>query len=485
MKILFLNPPFLFKFSREQRSPAVTKSGTIYYPMWLAYAAGYAEKTGNEIFLIDCPADGLDVNDIKELLSQNKFKPALTVITTSTPSIYEDIKTTEFMKNEYPGSLAVLVGTHVSAIPKETFELSKQIDFIAAGEYDETIVELASAIEKDGNLDEVPGIFYRDGEIIKQTSPRKYLEKLDDLPFVSSIYKRFLNYRNYFYSANLYPVIALVTGRGCPYQCEYCLYPQTMHGHRFRKRSLNNVVDEIIYIKKNFPKVREIFFEDDTLTVDQPRVKEFCEMLINRKIKITWSTNSRAQVDFDTLRLMKQAGCRLLCVGYESGSQDILNNFNKNITLDEELEFSKAARKAGVKVHGCFILGYKGETAETIEQTINWAITLNPDTAQFFPLMVYPGTKAYSWAEQNNLIKSGNFRDWLTKEGLHNTVINSEQFSGEELVRFCDAARKKFYLRFSYFFKRILEGILHPKEGFRLAKAFFKFIRYLIRGSDV
>jgi len=453
--------------------------------MWLSYSAAYAEKSGHEIFLIDCPAEGHDFTKVKEILLHKDFVPELCVITTSTPSIYEDIATAERVKIEFPGVFLVLVGTHVSALPEETLNMSDKIDFIAFGEYDLTICELAQALEQSRAFESVPGIYFRSAGLIKTTGPRRYLEELDDIPFVSSIYHRFLNYRNYFYSANQYPVIALVTGRGCPFYCEYCLYPQTMHGHKFRKRSLENVINEIIYIKKNFPKVREIFFEDDTLTADKLRVEEFCRLLLERKIKLTWSTNSRAQVSYETLSLMKKAGCRLLCVGYESGSQEILNNFRKNITLEEELNFSKAARRAGVKVHGCFILGYKGETEDTVKQTIDWAIKLNPDTAQFFPLMVYPGTKAYSWAEENNLVKTCNFRDWLTQEGLHNTVINSEMFSGEELVRFCDSARRKFYLRFSYFFRRIIEGIFHPREGIRLAKAFLRFIKYLFRGSDV
>ncbi len=485
MRILFLNPPFLYKFSREQRSPAVTKSGTIYYPMWLAYAAGYSEQNGHEIFLIDSPAEDLGFKEIKDRLDKNDFIPNLVVIATSTPSIYEDIKTLEWIKQTYTGVKAILVGTHPTSLPLETFKISEKIDLIALREYDETIVELANNLENQIPLDNIKGlVFKRDGKIFN-TGIRDYIEDLDKLACGTGVYKRFLNYRNYFYSANLFPVITIITGRGCPFQCEYCLYPQTMLGNRFRKRSLENVIRELKFIKEQFPKVREIFFEDDTLTVDKERVIRFCNMLIENKLKIKWSTNSRAQVDIDTLKLMKRAGCRLLCVGYESGNQEILDNLNKNITLDEELQFSKAAKRAGIKVHGCFLFGYKGETKETIEKTINWAIKLNANTAQFFPLMVYPGTKAYTWADSRNLIRTKNFRHWLTETGLHNTILDSEQFTGEELVKYCDIARKRFYLRPTYIIKKIFEGVLHPKEGIRLTKAFSRFIKYLLGGSDV
>ena len=226
---------------------------------------------------------------------------------------------------------------------------------------------------------------------------------LDALPFVSAVYKRHLNYRNYFYAHSRYPIVVTITGRGCPHQCIYCVYPQTFSGHRLRYRSIGNVVDEIAYILKEFPDVREIMFEDDTLTLNKQRCIAFAEEILRRNLKFTWSANSRAEVDLETMKLLKRAGARLFCVGIESGDQATLDRMRKNLRIERIRQFFRDARQAGILIHGCFLVGLPGETRDTMNQTLSLAKELNPDTAQFFPLMVYPGTEAYRWAQAEEL----------------------------------------------------------------------------------
>src|SRR3990172_2222826 len=483
MKILLLNPPFLKKFSRPQRSPAVTKSGTLYFPMWLAYATGVLSENGFEVDLIDAPADGYSIDDIFE--KTKKFQPPLIVLDTSTPSIYNDVAIASQLKELCPSSFIVLVGTHVSALPDDTLNIDKRIDAVARYEYDYTLLDLAKTLKTQGNLRNVSGLSFREGNNIVHNPGRSYIENLDELPFVSKVYKIFLKIENYFNPNALYPMVTITTSRGCPFPCTFCVYPQTLMGRGFRVRSVENVVAEMEYIVENFPKARAVFFEDDTLTVNKKRCKALSELIIKRGVKISWTANSRVGLDYETIRLMKEAGCRSLCVGFESGSQKILDNMKKRTNPGGMFAFMEDAKRAGVLVHGCFMAGLPGETEETLRETLELAKRLSPDTAQFYPVMVYPGTEAYAWYSERGLINTSDFSRWLTPEGLHNTVISTDALTSEEIVRFCDRARREFYLRPGYIIYKLGQMFSHPREIRRTFKASRTFLKYLFRGSDI
>lgn len=483
MRILLLNPPFLAKFSRPQRSPAVTKSGTLYFPMWLAYATGVLGENGFDIDLIDAPADDYTIDDVIE--RTRKFQPSLIVLDTSTPSIYNDVAVAGQLKEICPFSYITLVGTHVSALPDETLNIDKRVDAVARYEYDYILLDLVRTLEGQGNLRSVSGLSFREGNNIIHNLGRPYIENLDELPFVSKVYKEFLRIENYFNPNALYPMVTITTSRGCPFPCTFCVYPQTLMGRGFRQRSINNVVEEMEYITKNFPQAKAVFFEDDTLTVNKKRCKELAECIIQKKVNISWTANARVGLDYETMRTMKTAGCRSLCVGFESGSQQVLDNMKKKLSLAEMEAFMANAKKAGMLIHGCFMAGLPGETKETLQETLQLAKRLNPDTAQFYPVMVYPGTEAYTWYKEKRLITTDNFSEWLTPEGLHNTVISTEELSSYDLVRFCDGARRSFYLRPGYLLYKLKQMITHPREIKRTLKSARTFLKYLLRGSDV
>ena len=449
MKILLINPPFKNgKFSRASRSPAITKSGTLYYPIWLAYASAVLEKDGFDVKLVDCPAGRMTKADCVKIA--RAYEPAMVVIDTSTPSIYSDVETAGLIKGAHKDAFTVLVGTHPSALPEETLRLDRAVDAVAVGEYDYTIRDLARALRSDRNLKTVAGISYRDGDTIARNEKRQLIEDLDALPFVSSAYKRHLDISNYFSAASFYPFVMIMTGRGCPHRCGFCLYPQVFHSRRYRFRSSQNVADEFEYVMRELPKVREIGIEDDTFTIDRGRVESICELLIKRNLKLSWYANARPDIDLEMMRIMKKAGCRLLIAGFESGSQKILDNINKGITVGRMKRFKSDADRAGLLVHGCFMIGNPGETPATVAATIDLADKLNCDTAQFFPLMAYPGTEAYQWAKERGYIKAKDFSGWVTEEGLHNTVLNTDTLSARDLVRFCGRARRRVYLRPNY-----------------------------------
>lgn len=481
MRVLMLNPPFHPRYSRGQRSPAVIKSGVIYYPIWLAYAAGVLEQNGFQVKLVDAPAAGHDLAYTLDLVEG--WQPELVVMDTSTPSIHHDTQVAEAIKQRAPQTFICLVGPHVSSLPENSLHLSRAIDAIARREYDYTVRDLALALQGGSGPEGVAGLSYlRDEEIVHEPE-RPFIQDLDELPLVSEVYKRHLRVEDYFYSISRYPEVTIITGRGCPYHCSFCMWPQTLTGHGYRRRSVENVADEFEFIAREFPQVKEIFIEDDTLTVNQQRCVELSQELIRRGNRLPFTANSRADISYETLSWLKKAGLRLLCVGFESGDQAILDAIHKGIKVEQFHRFREDARQAGVLVHGCFMAGNPGETRQTLAKTLELAKTLNPDTAQFFPIMLYPGTEAYDWAKKNGFIDTADFREWLTTDGLHRSIISQPGLSAEELVIWCDEARRSFYLRPRYMAGKLWQVITRPGEARRILKAGATFVKYLFRPS--
>lgn len=483
MKIVTLNPPYFPMFSRASRSPCVTKSSTLYYPFFLAYATGVLEDAGFDVTLIDAPAAGLDrqatIGTIKLL------KPDLVICETSTPSIENDLEVIKELKGiEVP--FVVAVGTHVSALPDEVLKENNYLDAIARREYEYTIRDLASRLKVGGrgvSLNEIDGISFNKAGKIFHNPDRNPIENLDELPFVSRVYRDHLrpHINSYFYGANLHPVVSILSGRGCIHRCAYCVYPQTMTGNRYRLRSVTNLVNELEFIKTQLQEVREIFIEDDTLTVDRDRVREISQEIIKRNLRIAWSTNSRADADYETMKIMHKAGCRLLCVGFESGSQEILDRLGKHINRNMYLAFRNDAARADLLIHGCFMYGNDGETHETMRATLELAKELKCDSAQFYPIMVYPGTRAYDDYKRKGFITAKRYQDWLTSEGLHNCVVSLPSISKEELVAFSDRSRQEFYLRPRYILSKVFQIAANPREAKRILRASSTLVKHIFR----
>ena len=484
MKIVFINPPFkeeYGKFSREQRSPAITKSGCFYYPLWLIYAAARVERDGFAVEFIDAPAKIMGRTACLDRIRKTEQNVRMFVVDTTTPSIYSDVEFASELKKQYKDAIVVLVGTHVSTRPEETLKLSKDIDAVTRKEYDLSIQEIACALRDRKEWRTVKGITFRDVDgVIKSNEDMPYIEEMDDVPFASEFIRKHLDVEDYFISIATFPEIQIFTGRGCPFYCNFCLYPQTMHGHKYRFRSPQNVVEEFQYIVDHFPNVKEVVIEDDTFTADKERVLTICRLLITKGLnkKIRWMCNSRVTLDYETMVMMKRAGCRLLLPGFESGSQEILNNIRKGTKVEQYKPFVDNARKAGMQVHGCFIVGNKGETRETMQETLKVALTLKLDTVQFYPLMPYPGTEAYDWAVTQGYL-SGKYTDYLQEDGNHNTSMHIGDISAQELVEFCNMARRKFYLRPWYIGHRIWMGIKSLDDLKRALKSFIRFKEFL------
>lgn len=477
MKIFFINPPLKdLHFSRSQRSPGVIKSGTMYYPYWLAHSAALCEKHGHEINLLDCPADGVSREEM--LLRIDEFAADLVVMDTSTPSIVFDLQTVEAIRKNNACKIA-LVGTHVTSEWHSCLQQCDALDYIAVGEYDYTIVELAEALEQQRTLVEVAGLAIRDeGKVVKNDT-RLPIHDLDELPWIAPLYDRFLTPENYLFTIARQPMVMLIGGRGCRAKCFYCVYPQVMHGHQYRTRSLEHLVGEMKWIQENMPQVREIVFEDDTFTADKKRAQEFAEIIKREGITLPWFANIRTNTDRETLHALKDAGLRECATGFESGDDLILANMRKGQTVEKQKSFMKNCRELGLLVHGCFMVGFPGETKETLQATLDLALELNPDSAQFYPVMPYPGTGAYQWAKDNNFLSTNNFEEWVDESGAHRCVLNLPDLSPQKLEEFCEYAFRKYHFRPKYLCRKILQAFSSPKEGKRSVNAGLNFIKSL------
>lgn len=491
MRVLFLNPPFHPRFSREQRSPAVTKSGTLYYPKWLCHAAGVAIREGHDVDVVDAPAAVLSLKAVSDRIEAKGMEAV--VCDTSTPSIVNDVRVVEELRAANPKLKILMVGRHVSAMPVETFAMSPAVETVAVREYEYTVRDWLAALDCGASLESVDGLVWRNaaGEAITNR-PREPIRNLDELPFVTEVYKRYLHIPDYFYGHSLWPLVVFDTSRGCPYHCSFCVYPQTFSGHTMRYRSKEHVADEFEFVAREMPEVKTVMLEDDTFIINKKRTMDLAKELIRRGNRLPFDSNCRADVgiDLELLRTLRQAGARLFCVGFESGDPEVIRGVRKNNTdsrnanyHEEARKFVRLCRKADIKIHGCFMIGNLNETRESMEKTLQFAMELKPDTAQFFPIMVYPGTESYRQARELGYIASEDFSQWLTPDGLHNSVVNLPGLTHRELVEFCDKARRRFYLSPGYLVRKAVQSLRDPREFQRNLKGFATLSRYLLRGS--
>jgi len=478
MRVSLVNAPFLPRYSRSQRSPGVIKSNVLYYPYWLAHAAALLDREGFQVDLFDAVAEGVDLD--AALNRVRMFAPNLVLVETSTPSIAADVEFTRRLREHLPNSRIFLVGTHVSALPEKTLLVSVA-DGALLGEYDLTALYLAQALLNNEPLTDVFGLALNTADGVKRTQPRAVLEDLDRLPWIAPLYQRFLPLAAYNFSLAHHPMVMLISGRGCPNNCFFCLYPQVMHGRRYRARSPEHLVGEVEWIERSMPQVREIVFEDDTFTADEQRAVRFAELKRERNLKLPFFANLRVNTKPETMRELVDAGLRSCAVGFESADEQTLNDMRKGISLDRARQFMDEAKRLGLLVHGCFMVGFPGETKESMEGTLRYAVELEPDSAQFYPVFPYPGTEAYNWAEGQGYLRTRDFRQWLTPAGGHAAVIDLPGLTADEQWAFCERAYRRFHFRPRYVFRKLLQAIRRPSEGWRSIRGLFAYLRYLLR----
>ncbi len=436
LRTLFLHPPSSdgFDGGAGSRYQAKREIRSFWYPTWLAQPAALVPGSR----LVDAPPDGLTLDTIRPLARQYD----LCVMHTSTPSFAGDVRVAETLKAENPRLMIGMVGAAVAVAPEASLRASPALDFVAGNEFDFTIQEVAQGRA----LRDVQGLSYRfdvhGGGRIEHTPARPILENMDRLPFVTPVYKRDLTIEHYSIGYLRHPYLSLYTGRGCRSRCTFCLWPQTVGGQRYRTRSVGHVAEEMALAQRLFPQVKEFFFDDDTFTDDLPRAEAIAKRL--GALGMTWSVNAKANVPYDTLKVLKDNGLRLLLVGYESGNQQILTNIKKGVRLDVARRFTRDCRALGIAIHGTFILGLPGETRETIQETVRFACEIDPDTIQVSLAAPYPGTALYDEARRNGWLEAERLVD---EAGVQVSAIGYPHLPRTEIYRSVDEVYRRFYFR--------------------------------------
>jgi hopanoid biosynthesis associated radical SAM protein HpnJ len=463
LKTLFLNPPSFENFDggASSRWPATREIESFWYPVWLAYPAGMLEGSR----LLDAPAHHVSGEETIQIAKDYEFL----VLFTSTPGFPGDIRLAQAIKNVNPTIKIAFVGPHVTVLPERSLRECSAIDFIVRKEFDYAVTDFA----KGKPLEEILGVsFLKDGKVV-HTADQPVLQDLDSLPHVTEVYHRDLDVKRYNVPFLLYPFVALYSTRGCPAQCTFCLWPQTLSGHPWRKRSTDDVAREMAKAKELFPYVKEFFFDDDTFNIQKVRTIELCAKL--KPLGLTWSCTSRVTTDYETLKAMKEAGCRLLIVGYESGDPQILKNVKKGATVERAQQFTKDCHKLGLIIHGDFILGLPGETHETINNTIKFAKDLDVETIQVSVAHAYPGTELYDYAMKNGFITSNSK---MVDEGGHQVAqIEYPGLPADDLMEAVHRFYDEYYFRPKAVYRILRKAAFDSGERKRLYKEAKSFLK--------
>jgi hopanoid biosynthesis associated radical SAM protein HpnJ len=468
MRTLFLQAPSFegFDGGAGSRYQARREIRSFWFPTWLAQPAALVDNSK----LIDAPPHRLKLADILPLARGYD----LVVAHTSTPSFVSDVKALEALKSINPRLKAGLIGAKVAVEADKSLAKAPMVDFVARNEFDFTIKEIA----EDRPWKDIKGLSYRNAEgTVVHNDDRTVLENMDQLPFVTPVYKRDLRIERYFIGYLKHPYLSLYTGRGCKSRCTFCLWPQTVGGHRYRTRSVGHVIDEMKWAKTAFPQVKEFFFDDDTFTDNLPRAESIAREL--GKLGVTWSCNAKANVPRASLKVLRDNGLRLLLVGYESGNQQILHNIKKGMLVDVARRFSKDCRDLGITVHGTFILGLPGETRETIEETIRFATEINPHTIQVSLAAPYPGTFLYDQAVREGWLDAEH-AELVDDSGVQLAPLHYPHLTHSEIFDSVETFYRRFYFRSGKIASIVGEMVMSPammKRRLREGLEFFQFLR--------
>src|ERR1700756_1099789 len=463
LKTLFLNPPSFENFDggAGSRWPATREIESFWDPVWLAYPAGMLEGAR----LLDAPPHHVSGEETINIAKDYEFL----VLFTSTPGFPGDIRLAKAIKSANPKIKICFVGPHVSVLPEKSLRDCPEIDFICRKEFDYAVVDYA----KGKALDQIPGAsFLKDGKVVHNPDAPQ-IQDLDALPHVTDVYKRDLDVTRYNVPFLLNPYVSLYTTRGCPAQCTFCLWPQTLSGHPWRKRSTDDVASEMAKAKDYWPNVKEFFFDDDTFNIQKARTIELCAKL--KPLGLTWSCTSRVTTDYETLKAMKEAGCRLLIVGYESGDPQILKNIKKGATIERARDFTRDCHKLGLVVHGDFILGLPGETRETIRNTIDFAKSLDVETIQVSLAHAYPGTEFHDFAEKNGFIV--NSQSMVDAGGHQMAHIEYPGLPRDYVMEMVHRFYDEYYFRPKQVYRIVRKAIFNNTDRKRLYKEAKSFLK--------
>ncbi|RLC82083.1 MAG: hypothetical protein DRJ03_10660 [Chloroflexi bacterium] len=458
MKVLIINPPWPGKgYGTRSQNRIIKRRGDKYlqYPIFLGYSAAQLWRAGHKVFYIDSVMN--DLSPDETWAHVDHLRPDAIFMETTTPSIKFDYQNITIMKERSGGALVLSGGPHVTVFSAEALQECDALDIVIKQEFD---IRIAQVLDNLDNLTNIPGITFRQNGQIVDTGTAVLCEDLDSLPFPDRDTIPFERYHEAWYSR--LPFINIMTSRGCPYRCTFCLWPNAMYGHKQRFRSVNNVIDELKYeIERRG--IREINIDDGTFTTNKARVIEFCQKLRSNQINLLWTCNGRVDnVDKEMLLEMKASGCKMIRYGVESGSPEVLKRIRKGYTLDQVQHSFKLTQEVGIIALGGFMFGFPYDTRKTVEQTLQLAKDLNPDMAQFSICMPYPGTTMYTEALEAGKIVA---KEWCEYDMTHGPVVEMKGIAREELRHILSRAYREFHFRLAYFWRTLRN--IHNLDEFR------------------
>lgn len=454
MKVLFVNPP--------QTASKYKFMGVIAPPLGIAYMAGVLQENNIDVEILDASAEDMDFKDVeKELL---KRKPDLVALTALTPTIGRALETARVVKETLPDSIVVMGGYHPTFNFIETLE-DENVDIVIRGEGEYIMLNLVQALENQSSLHDVKGIVFEDKNskeiVVNPEAP--LIQDLDELPFPALNLLPMKKYRLLDMDTHM---TTMITTRGCPMQCSFCS-SAAMHGKKIRERSVENIVDEIEYLKTNYD-IDTIAFMDDTFTLKKRKVMAICDEILKRNIEIMWGCTSRVDtLDEKLLKKMKEAGCITIFIGVESADQQQLDNMCKNTTIAKIENAFKIAHKLKIRTIASVALGMPGDTKEIMNKTVKFVHKLKPNYAIYSLATPYPGTRFYKEAFEKNLIK---IKDW-SKYTLITPILETIDCSLNDMRKIQAKAFMKFYLRPHYIIRQFLQ------DGPYLLKTIFGVIK--------
>lgn len=409
---------------------------SVWAPVTLATTAAVLREDGFAVELIDSTVEEIDWVGLKQAIAE--YDPWMVVINTATPSIESDLGVASLVHEVNPAIHTIALGIHVTALPDDSFELDPHIEMLARGEPEYTIRDAARALRDGQDLDSVLGLSYRDPEgAVHHNDKRQFIDDLDKLPFPAWDLIDFSLYRMPFSGK---PFLLVASARGCPYACTFCAN-KAFYGARLRRRTPGRIVDEIEWIVKTYG-ITDFLFWSESFTNDQGYAIATAEEIMQRGLDIDWVCNSRVDtVSPRLLRTIKQAGCWMIGYGIESGSQEVLDRVRKGTSLTDAVQAVRMAHEVGLEVTGHCMLGFPGETEETMQSTIDFAKFLELDYAQFYCAVAFPGSPLYQKCEENGWLDAA---DWKYFE-QNFSVIRTLELTPEQVMQARESAFRQFY----------------------------------------
>jgi len=443
-RTLFVNPPLVggIAFTRQGRCQEREEVlGTTKPPYSLALGAAILRERGCEVRIADLTATQQTIDDLTGRLDREGFRPTLIVFPSTTPTLAADVAAMARLKAHY-GAPLVCFGPHASCTPQESMERAPSVDGMFVGEPEDGLIALA-ALDSTDRLQDVPNlIFRRGGQIVPHRAHGSFTGFLD-APYPAW---DLLDLGRYGLPLVGKPYVIVETSRGCPYACDFCVAP-IHQGHKFREKSAKVLVDEIERGYRTFG-LRFFYLWGDTVTLNVKTFSAFCEELIARKLPIHWLGNARADnlVDPTFVERLKQSGCWMLAMGIETESDETRKDMLKRLEGQKIVAAIENMRTAGIRSFAFFILGYPGDTPQSLERTIAYAVRLGPDFANFYPAVPYPGTELYAKAKRDGLLTS---EDWSRMEYSY-YLLRGNGLDEPTVMAAINRARRRFYLRPGY-----------------------------------